>query len=412
MRNGLRLLVVLGALLSAVLAFATAASAEDGIGVVDERTGEWYLRDPAGGATTRFYYGNPGDSPFVGDWDCDGVETPGLYRQSDGYVYLRNSNTQGIADLSFFFGNPGDVPIAGDWNGDGCDTVSLYRPPQGRFYIINSLGSSDAGLGAAELSYTFGNPGDAPFAGDFDGDGIDTIGVARGGSVYLSNVHSSGAAAAAFAFGENGDRILAGSWTGGADTIGRYVPGSGAFGLRHSNSAGNADTEIEYGNSHTVPVAGHFGALPGGDEPPASPPPYPDVGSGKRIIYTNSGQRIWLIDENDNLVVTYLVTGKEGIPPPGTYTVFSKSVQAYAPYGGITMKYMVRFVKPYSIIKPNGQINQWSYGFHGIPIYPDGTQLNTQLGQFGSGGCVRQPDHRAAALYDWTPIGTTVHVLP
>ena len=53
-----------------------------------------------------------------------------------------------------------------------------------------------------------------------------------------------------------------------------------------------------------------------------------------------------------------------------------------------------------------------SYGFHGIPIYPDGTQLNTQLGEFGSGGCVRQPDYRAAALYDWTPIGTTVHVLP
>jgi lipoprotein-anchoring transpeptidase ErfK/SrfK len=76
------------------------------------------------------------------------------------------------------------------------------------------------------------------------------------------------------------------------------------------------------------------------------------------------------------------------------------------------MKHMVRFVKPYSIIKPNGQINQWSYGFHGIPIYPTGAQLDTQLGQFGSGGCVRQPDQKAEALYDWTPVGTTVHVLP
>ncbi|HLF43456.1 MAG TPA: glycosyl hydrolase, partial [Acidimicrobiia bacterium] len=46
---------------------------------------------------TSFVYGNPGDVPFSGDWDCDGVETPGLYRRSDGYVYLRNSNSEGVA---------------------------------------------------------------------------------------------------------------------------------------------------------------------------------------------------------------------------------------------------------------------------------------------------------------------------
>ncbi|MCI0544312.1 MAG: hypothetical protein L0Z49_07670, partial [Actinobacteria bacterium] len=44
-----------------------------------------------------FYFGNPGDVAFSGDWDCDGSETLGLYRRSDGYVYLRNSNTQGVA---------------------------------------------------------------------------------------------------------------------------------------------------------------------------------------------------------------------------------------------------------------------------------------------------------------------------
>jgi lipoprotein-anchoring transpeptidase ErfK/SrfK len=412
MRNEIRLLVLLGALLSALFGFAAAASADDGVGVVDERTGEWFLRDPGSGDTTSFYYGNPRDVPFVGDWDCDGDETPGLYRQGDGYVYLRNSNTQGNADLKFFFGNPGDVPIAGDWNGDGCDTVSIYRPSQGRFYIINHLGSGDAGLGAADLSYTFGNPGDKPFAGDFDGDGTDTVGVYRSGSVYLSNVHAAGGASAAFAFG--GDSILASSWTGGADTVGSYLSAAGKFALRHSNTAGAAEAEIEYGNSHTIPIAGDFGSLPGGDEAPPSPPPYPDVGgSGKRLIYSNSGQRVWWIDENDNLVDTYLVTGRKGIPPPGTYTVFSKSAQAYAPYGGITMKWMVRFVRPYSIIKPwDGQINQWSYGFHGIPIYPDETQLRTILGTFGSGGCVRQPDHKAEALFNWTPVGTTVYVLP
>ncbi|MCH8132985.1 MAG: hypothetical protein IIA30_10600, partial [Myxococcales bacterium] len=92
------------------------------IGFVDDG-GSWALIDKVESATNHvdFYYGNPGDIPFLGDWNGDGIDTPGLYRQSDGYVYLRNSNTQGVADLDFFFGNPGDMPIIGDFNGDGCD---------------------------------------------------------------------------------------------------------------------------------------------------------------------------------------------------------------------------------------------------------------------------------------------------
>ncbi|MGH8953267.1 MAG: M23 family metallopeptidase, partial [Acidimicrobiia bacterium] len=64
---------------------------------------------------TSFYFGNPGDVPFSGDWDCDGVESPGLYRRSDGYAYLRNSNSEGVADITFFFGEPGDYPLAGEF---------------------------------------------------------------------------------------------------------------------------------------------------------------------------------------------------------------------------------------------------------------------------------------------------------
>ena len=70
------------------------------MGLVDTSQGEWHLRDAAGNVDS-FYYGDPGDVPFMGDWDCDGVDTPGLYRQSDGYVYLRNANTQGVAEIRF-----------------------------------------------------------------------------------------------------------------------------------------------------------------------------------------------------------------------------------------------------------------------------------------------------------------------
>ena len=131
---------------------ALADGPEESVGVVDSTTGKWYLRDPFNGETTSFFFGNPGDTPFMGDWDCDGVDTPGLYRRADGFVYLRNSNTQGIADIRFFFGNPGDIPLAGDFDGDGCDTVSIYRPAEQRIYVINRLGSDEGGLGTNRMA--------------------------------------------------------------------------------------------------------------------------------------------------------------------------------------------------------------------------------------------------------------------
>ena len=254
---------VLGA--SLVVAAPTASSAVvagDTYGLVDPATGIWHLY---GGnqETFTFYFGNPGNYPFMGDWDCNSVDTPGLYRQSDGYVYLRNTNTQGSANIAFFFGNPGDVPIAGDFNGDGCDTVSIYRPSNQTFYIINELGTNDGGLGAADYSFVFGNPGDKPFVGDFNGNGKDTIGLHREstGLVYFRNTNTQGSADQQFIFGDPGDRLVAGDWNrNGADSPGLFRPSNTTMYLRYSNSQGNADESAKVGESDWLPVAGNFGS--------------------------------------------------------------------------------------------------------------------------------------------------------
>jgi lipoprotein-anchoring transpeptidase ErfK/SrfK len=392
-------LIAIGAI-AFVMMLAAPTFASDDVGVFDGDTGIWYLRDDVSGETTSFYFGNPADTAFVGDWDCDGVDTPGLYRQSDGFVYLRDTNTQGVADREFFFGNPGDVPLAGDFDGDGCDSVAIYRPSTTTVHIIDALGADGAGLGAATLSYRLGDPGDIPVVGDTNGDGRDTVSVFRRstGMVYL-NHGLDGFAEAAVAV-PDGQRPLVGAWPtpGSVASFGTSgavfeVPDAGAF---------------EYGSPHMTALAGEFGALPGGDEAPPRPPPYPQVGSGKRIIYSNSAQRVWLIDQNEHLVDTYPVSGRKGIPYVGTYSVFSKSVNAWAPYGGITMKHMVRFVRPGTWGNP------WSYGFHSIPRYSNGQPMQTEdeLGYFRSGGCVRQADYKAAALFAWADIGTTVHAIP
>jgi len=237
----------------------------DQIGYVDQ-SGSWRLAHEVAWAPfeSSFYYGNPSDSPFMGDWNCDGVDTPGLYRRSDGFVYLRNSNTQGVADIKFFFGNPGDIPIAGDFDSDGCDTVSIYRPAEQRFYVINRLGSADTGLGAADFSFLFGNPGDKPFAGDFDGNGFDEVGLHREstGRVYFRFSLSTGIADRDFIYGDPGDFLIAGDWEGdGVDTPAIFRPSDGNWYLRLSNTQGNADHIIPFGvaDRNFLPVVGRNG---------------------------------------------------------------------------------------------------------------------------------------------------------
>jgi len=187
-----------------------------------------------------------------------------MYRQSDGYVYLRNSNTQGSADIRFFFGDPGDIPLAGDFNGNGCDTVSIFRPSAARVFIINELGQNDGGLGAADFTYLFGNPGDKPFVGDFDADRIDTVGLHREstGLVYFRNSHTQGTADVQYIFGDPGDRLVAGNFSGfWEETPAVFRPSDLTFYIRHTNTQGNADrTETwNFTGPTWYPVAGVFG---------------------------------------------------------------------------------------------------------------------------------------------------------
>jgi hypothetical protein len=133
-------------------------------------------------------------------------------------------------------------------------------------------------------------------------------------------------------------------------------------------------------------------------------PPVPaDSGSGRRIVYSNSGQRVWLIEHGEQVVTSYLVSGKKFTPRPGNYEVFSKSRHAYS-HDGITMEYMVRFAWG----------KRLAIGFHSIPKYSNGVPMQTpeELGTYQSAGCVRQHVDQAEFLFGWADLGTKVIVLP
>ena len=85
-----------------------------------------------------------------------------MFRPSNGITYLRNPKTGGVADISMVYGVAGDNPNTGDWDGDGIDSIGIYRG--GVFYLRNSNTQ-----GVADLVFALGNPGDEPIAGDWDG---------------------------------------------------------------------------------------------------------------------------------------------------------------------------------------------------------------------------------------------------
>jgi hypothetical protein len=230
----------------------------DTTGVFRPSNGALYLKNSntTGVADIAINYGIPGDKPVVGDWDGDGTVTIGVYR--NGIFYLRNSNSVGNANLYFAFGSPGDQPIAGDWDGNGTDTVGVYRSSNFTFYLRNSNSA-----GTPDLSFSLGMPGDVGIAGDWNGDGKDTTGVFRpsNGVIFLKNLNTTGTADVALNYGIPGDQPVTGDWNNdGRDTIGVYR--NGTFYLRNSNTAGNADLYFALGIPGDHPIAGNWDGIP------------------------------------------------------------------------------------------------------------------------------------------------------
>jgi hypothetical protein len=236
----------------------------DRTAMFDPVTGRWHLRHADGSATT-FYYGVPGDVPLLGDWDGDGDDTPGMYRPSNGFAYLTNTMPPdggvGVADsgLAFFFGIPGDRVLSGDWDGDGIDTLGIHRGA--KIYLTNVNATS-----IAEREFYFGAAGDIALGGDADGDGDDSVFLYRPttGVVYFTTEVPAAPGNAAqttgsLQFPQTSDRLVVGDWNDdGIDTVGAFRPATTTMHIRNSNTTGPSDDSWVFGDGDWQPVAGHF----------------------------------------------------------------------------------------------------------------------------------------------------------
>jgi lipoprotein-anchoring transpeptidase ErfK/SrfK len=142
---------------------------------------------------------------------------------------------------------------------------------------------------------------------------------------------------------------------------------------------------------------------------PAAPAPagLPSVpaasGGGRRVVYSNSAQRVWLVGADGVAIDSWLVSGRRGVPRPGSYSVFSRSPVTTGQGGKVTMQYMVRFARGRTL----------AIGFHSIPLRRNGSAIQAveQLGTFRSAGCVRQRVEDAAKMWDFAGVGTPVVVV-
>jgi hypothetical protein len=136
---------------------------------------------------------------------------------------------------------------------------------------------------------------------------------------------------------------------------------------------------------------------------PARDTALPDgSGSGRRVVFSESRQRVWLVAAGDVVRRTYLVSGSvyDNLDP-GSYEVYSRSEQAWGIDDSGTMRYFVRFAHG----------DNAAIGFHDIPV-DEGSPVQRvdQLGTPLSHGCVRQRRADAIALWRFAPLGTRVVV--
>ena len=126
-------------------------------------------------------------------------------------------------------------------------------------------------------------------------------------------------------------------------------------------------------------------------------------GAGRRVVFSKSAQRVWLVDAKGVPVATYLVSGSvTDNLSPGKYHVYSRSRWAVGVDDSGVMQYFVRFAHG-----PNAAI-----GFHSIPKklgHP--LQTISQLGTPQSHGCIRQKLADAARMWNFAKTGTAVVVL-
>ncbi|MFI5496997.1 hypothetical protein [Actinoplanes sp. NPDC051859] len=112
------------------------------------------------------------------------------------------------------YGDAPDTPLIGDWDGDGIDNLGVVKPGNYTFYLRTSANNQPE----ATRTVPYGDPGAFPLVGDWNGDGKDNIGVRMGNTYYFRTSAVTDAAeitqSVAYGNGDGREYPIVGDWNG------------------------------------------------------------------------------------------------------------------------------------------------------------------------------------------------------
>ncbi len=269
------------------------------------RQGVWTIHTGNDDArSSQFAFGIAGAIPVTGDWNGDGTSELGIFYKGEWFLDLNGNGQWDEGDLWAQLGGPADRPVVGDWDGDGKDDIGIFGPewPMDPRHLAHEPGLPDPdnkpkdrqknvppkpeeateGERLLQLSkhgkergdlidhvFQFGVPTDVPIAGDWNGDGIRSIGVFRDGKWHFDmdgdGKWTKGDKIARF--GEKGDLPVVGDFNGdGIEEIGVFRGGKWIVDVNGNREIDAADRVFELGGEGDLPVIGDWNG-DGVDEP-------------------------------------------------------------------------------------------------------------------------------------------------
>ncbi|MCL4402824.1 MAG: malectin domain-containing carbohydrate-binding protein, partial [Acidobacteria bacterium] len=190
----------------------------------------------------------------------------GVFRKGEWYLDANgNGAWDGAAADRYIprFGQDGDIPVVGDWDGTGQTRIGVFR--KGEWYLdLNGNGMWDGPSVDLYMPH-FGQAGDMPVAGGWDMSGISRIGVYHNGDWYLDyngNGTWDGEAADWLIpqFGFPGDIPIMGGWgASGMWELGLFRAGTWLIDMNSDTTWDDGDLYVpQFGVAGDLPVAGDW----------------------------------------------------------------------------------------------------------------------------------------------------------